>query len=210
MKSSVSKKRTNKAKAKQEKKSKKASPAKSNPLSMSLRLDEEVEQIDVDQVFDEINNNYVSKLLNYLRGQAAQVSSHTEFTKVYQLIIHHCDNQDHNDEVFNCFKRFVQTYFDSELLPKLKNPKNDLLSTMCQVWENFTIYAKMMDRCFDYLNRYYLSNSSMPPIGANCLQMFKQLVFQKYKKPVCEAILKQITKDREGEVINRETVKKTI
>ena len=50
MKSSVTKKRTNKAKAKQEKKSKKATPAKNsnNPLSMSLRLDEEVEQIDVD------------------------------------------------------------------------------------------------------------------------------------------------------------------
>lgn len=68
----------------------------------------------------------------------------------------------------------------------------------------------MMDRCFDYLNRYYLSNSSQPPIGAHCLTLFKERVFNKNKKALCEAILQMITRDRNGEQVNREAVKKAI
>ena len=59
---------------------------------MSLSLDQEVEEIKLDDMYDVINENYVSKLLNFLRGESKFVTSHTEFTKVYQLIIHHCDN----------------------------------------------------------------------------------------------------------------------
>mmetsp|Transcript_18072 Transcript_18072/g.24204 ORF Transcript_18072/g.24204 Transcript_18072/m.24204 type:complete len:90 (-) Transcript_18072:1811-2080(-) len=81
---------------------------------------------------------------------------------------------------------------------------------MCTVWEHLAIYSKMMDRCFDYLNRYFLANSSQQPIGAQCLTKFKELVFTPYKKSYCEAILAQISRDRASEVINREAVKKGI
>ena len=59
---------------------------------MSLSMDRDVEEISLEQAFDVINDNYVSKLLQFLRGDSKIVSSHSEFTKVYQLIIHHCDN----------------------------------------------------------------------------------------------------------------------
>lgn len=132
----------------------------------------------------------MNKLLQFLRGDSKIVSSHSEFTKVYQLIIHHCDNQDNNSEVFDFFRRFVRTYFDEEVIPQLLDKSNEaLLTTIVKVWEDYTIYAKMMDRCFDYLNRYYLSNSSLQPIGANCLVMFKERVFTKMKSHITEAVL---------------------
>ena len=68
----------------------------------------------------------------------------------------------------------------------------------------------MMDRCFDYLNRYFLSNSSQPPIGAHCLSLFKQHVYSHNKKPLCNAILEMITNDRNGVDVNREVVRKSI
>ena len=86
---------------------------------MSLAIDKDVEEISLEQAFEVINDNYVRKLLWFLRGDSRIVSSHTEFTKVYQLIIHHCDNQDNNSEVFECFRRFVRTYFDEEVMPQL-------------------------------------------------------------------------------------------
>ena len=174
-------------------------------------MDRDVEEISLEQAFDVINDNYVSKLLQFLRGDSKIVSSHSEFTKVYQLIIHHCDNQDNNSEVFDCFRRFVKTYFDEEVMPQLHDKTNEaLLTTIVKVWEDYTIYAKMMDRCFDYLNRYYLSNSSLQPIGANCLVMFKDRVFTKMKSQITDAVLVEISRDRNGEMINREAVKKTI
>lgn len=124
---------------------------------MSLTMDESIEAISVDDIYSVIDENYVSKLLGYLRGDTKSVSSHSEYTKVYQMIIHHCDNKDNNAEVLESFNRFVTTYFESEVAPQLKGAKgNKLIAATVKVWQDFTIYAKMMDRCFDYLNRYHL------------------------------------------------------
>ena len=92
---------------------------------MSLSIENDVEEISLDDIYDVINTNYVSKLLTYLRGESIVVSSHSEFTKVYQLIIHHCDNQDNNSEVFECFRKFVRTYFSEEVLPVLREKKQE-------------------------------------------------------------------------------------
>jgi len=85
-----------------------------------------------------------------------------------------------------------------------------LLTEAVKVWQDFTIYATMMDRCFNYLNRYHLSNSSQPPIGATCLAMFKELIFGKLKKPVTHEILAALSKDRNGEAVSREILKHSI
>ena len=46
-----------------------------------------------------IADNYVTKLRKYLRDEAASVSSHEEFMKVYQVIIYQCDVNDNNQQV---------------------------------------------------------------------------------------------------------------
>lgn len=86
-----------KAKAKRDTSEKKAANKAAKPaaLSMCMRMSDTIEAIDIEQVFTEIEQNYVSKLVEFLRddcGQVHHVSSHAEFIKVYQLIIHHCDN----------------------------------------------------------------------------------------------------------------------
>ena len=74
-----------------------SSSKKKSPFSMSLSMDETIEDISVEDIYDVINDKFVSKLLEYLRGDAKSVSTHAEFTTVYQMIIHHCDNRDNND-----------------------------------------------------------------------------------------------------------------
>ena len=96
-KSSSSKKRNLKANAKREKSECKAAKkvAKPSAFSMCMRVSDAVEAIDIESVYTEIDQNYVSKLLDFLRdenGGVRHVSTHAEFIKVYQLIIHHCDN----------------------------------------------------------------------------------------------------------------------
>ena len=60
-------------------------------------MEQDIEEVSLEDIYDVINESYVSKLLQFLRGESKFVTSHMEFTKVYQLIIHHCDNQDNND-----------------------------------------------------------------------------------------------------------------
>ena len=85
-----------------------------------------------------------------------------------------------------------------------------LLENLVNVWGKFVIFAKSIDRAFDYLNRYFLRNSNMPLVGHRCLQIFKDEVYNEMKEHIKEAILEQITRDRNGEQIQKEIVKKSI
>lgn len=81
---------------------------------------------------------------------------------------------------------------------------------MVKAWEAYIIYSKMMDRSFEYLNRYYLKNNSLQLIGDKCMSMFRDRVFRDRKGAITSAILAQIKRDREGEAIQKEVVKKSI
>ena len=85
-----------------------------------------------------------------------------------------------------------------------------LLENLVSVWGKFVIFAKSIDRAFDYLNRYFLRNSNMPLVGHRCLQIFKDEVYNEMKEHIKEAILEQITRDRNHEQIQKEIVKKSI
>lgn len=74
-----------------------------------------------------------------------------------------------------------------------------LLENLVSVWGKFVIFAKSIDRAFDYLNRYFLRNSNMPLVGHRCLQIFKDEVYNEMKEHIKEAILEQITRDRNHE-----------
>ena len=117
-----------------------------------------------------IADNYVTKLRRYLRDEASSVSTHQEFMKVYQVIIYQCDVNDNNQQVCDIQENFVQAYIQEEVKPKLRNIKGEqLLENLVQAWSKFVIFAKSIDRAFDYLNRYYLRNSNMPLVGHRCL-----------------------------------------
>jgi len=41
----------------------------------------------------------------------------------------------------------------------MKNkPKDQFLEAFVKVWDNYTMFAKLLDKMFDYLNRYFLKN----------------------------------------------------
>ena len=80
--------------------------------------------------------------------------------KVYQLIIYQCDTNDNNEQIYDIFEDFVNDYLTNEVLQKLRDSSGErLLINLVKVWDDYVIYSKMMDRSFEYLNRYYLKNN---------------------------------------------------
>ena len=50
----------------------------------------------------------------------------------------------------------------NEVVPLLeRSAGEELLQNLVNVWNAYIIYAKMMDRSFEYLNRYYLKNNQL-------------------------------------------------
>ena len=56
----------------------------------------------------------------------------------------------------------MREYIEAEVKPVIANKQGeDLLTGLVKVWEAYVIYSKMMDRTFEYLNRYYLRNNQL-------------------------------------------------
>lgn len=117
-------------------------------------------EVPLEQCKDFINENYVKKLLEFLRGESNRVTTNREYMKVYQLIIYQCDTNDNNEQIYDIFEEFVSDYLRNEVLPLLTGANGErLLNNLVKVWNDYVIYSKMMDRSFEYLNRYYLKNN---------------------------------------------------
>ena len=81
---------------------------------------------------------------------------------MYQLIIYQCDTNDNNEQIYDIFEDFVNDYLTNEVLQKLRDSSGErLLINLVKVWDDYVIYSKMMDRSFEYLNRYYLKNNQL-------------------------------------------------
>lgn len=89
------------------------------------------------------------------------------------MIIYQCDTNDNNEQIYEIFEEFVKEYLKHEIVPLLEGKKGEtLLSNLVSAWEAYIIYSKMMDRSFEYLNRYYLKNNQLQLVGEKCMSMF--------------------------------------
>lgn len=56
--------------------------------------------------------------------------------------------------------------------------------------------SKNMDRMFDYLNRYYLTNQQLKYLGETSMDLFKSKFYEQVKDPLRNATLEAFRQDR--------------
>ena len=158
-----------------------------------------------------IQTNYVDKVLAFLNGTSDRVTNNSDYMKVYNLMLYQCDQEDNNNHLYNYFERIINSYIVDHLIPFTKGKQGEqMLEAFVKCWQNFSMFSKLMEKMFDYLNRYYLKNQCLPQLGEKCMSYYKDIYYDRQKNELRTAVLLQITKDRKGQVINRETVKKAL
>ncbi len=96
----------------------------------------------------------------------------------------------------------MREYLEAEVKPVISNKHGEeLLEGLVKVWDAYVIYSKMMDRTFEYLNRYYLRNNQLQLVGEKCMALFNDYVFSERKGQFTAAVLQEISRDRSGEAI---------
>jgi len=88
--------------------------------------------------------------------------------------------------------------------------REDFLKAFVKIWNDYNMYAKLLDKMFDYLNRYYLKNQSMKSLGQTALQKFNELYFDAIKVELRDAVKTALSKDRDDHIVDREVIKRTI
>ena len=122
----------------------------------------------------------MDKVLAFLRGDSSRVTNNADYMKVYNLMLYQCDQEDNNNHLYAYFERVVNSYITDELIPFTKGKTGErMLDAFVKCWTNFTMFSKLMERMFDYLNRYYLKNQCLPQLGEKCMVYFKDIYYER-------------------------------
>ena len=66
--------------------------------------------------------------------------------------------------------------------------RGHVLESFIKQWEDYTLVAKMVNRIFYYLDRYYLKEGNRKKTGAVALDLFFSAMTQSAKEKIRDAI----------------------
>ncbi len=97
------------------------------------------------------------------------------------------------------------------MLPSLKTKHDEfLLHEFVKRSDNHSIMNKWCSKFFTYLDRYHVKYQQLPTLSDSGMKKYKSIVFDNVKKDVTTSILRMIHDEREGQVVDRDLIKKCI
>ncbi|KAG6468463.1 hypothetical protein ZIOFF_073150 [Zingiber officinale] len=97
------------------------------------------------------------------------------------------------------------------VLPSLRVKHDEfMLRELVKRWLNHKVMVRWLSRFFHYLDRYFITRRSLPPLNEVGLTRFHDLVYQEVKSKVKDAVISLIDREREGEQIDRALLKNVL
>jgi len=97
------------------------------------------------------------------------------------------------------------------VLPALEREHDEgLLAQLVKRGKNHLLMNRWMKLFFTYLDRYHVKYYSLPTLEESGLLKFRELIFDKVKGRVTQAVLKQIEEERNGGTIEHSLIRETI
>ena len=80
-----------------------------------------------------------------------------EYQVIIKRIQEHCDYADANQYMYLMHSEFINNYLSQEIVPKVKDVTIDnMLERFVGCWKDYTMYAMLINRLFDYIDRNYV------------------------------------------------------
>lgn len=135
---------------------------------------------------------------------------HRPFVDCYTIVYKLADHKDYATELYNYHKRTIKDHLKDacNIIGDLSG--EPLLREYIKQLDNFTILAKWMSKVLNYIDRYYLMFNQLDSTCLVSLKTFREVVFTDLKKKLLDALMEEITKHRENEDVNWDTLHKTI
>lgn len=101
-------------------------------------------------------------------------------------------------------------YIEQEAVPYMQHEleQGHILEAFVKTWENYAMIAKMMHRLFVYLDKFFLKGKKL--IGPIALDIFYAHMSQSVKDSLRAALMEEFTRDRNGNVVDRQLIEKVI
>jgi cullin 1 len=105
----------------------------------------------------------------------------------------------------------IANYLQNKVLQSLKSKSDELLlDEFVKRGENHQLMNKWCTKFFIYLDRYHVKYQQLPTLAEAGMKKYKQFIFDAVKRDVTNSMLRFIKEEREGNVINRDLIKRCI
>lgn len=119
---------------------------------------------------------------------------------------------DNGAKLYRYFQDVVKKYLLEVAVPQVneKRGTSGVMTAYLKIWDNYAMLVKLLDRMFDYLNRYYLKNQSLKILGVTALEQFNQIFYNEVKDSFRTEVLLNFTKDRNGDIVNKDLLRDAV
>ncbi|KAF8660575.1 hypothetical protein HU200_057600 [Digitaria exilis] len=169
--------------------------------------------IDLEQGWEFMQKG-ITKLKNILEGKPEPQFSSEDYMMLYTTIYNMCTQKpphDYSQQLYEKYRESFEEYITSMVLPSLMEKHDEfMLRELVKRWSNHKVMVRWLSRFFHYLDRYFISRRSLPPLREVGLSCFRDLVYQEIKGKVKSAVISLIDREREGEQIDRALLKNVL
>ncbi|KAM0029605.1 putative cullin protein, neddylation [Helianthus debilis subsp. tardiflorus] len=156
----------------------------------------------------------ITKLKNILEDLPESPFSSEEYMMFYQLVFDMCTQKpphDYSQQLYDKYRESFEDYITSTVLPSLTEKHDEfMLREFVRRWSNHKVMALWLSRFFHYLDRYFIYRRSLPTLNEVAFACFRDLVYEKVKGKVRDAVISLIDQEREGEQIDQSLLKNVL
>lgn len=170
------------------------------------------DKIDLEEGWKDIHAG-IEEFLLFLDGRKERPESASVNMNLYTMVYNMCTQKmsDCSAKLYVRYKQVFETYIEGDVLPSLRESHDAFfLKDLVYRWKNHKLMTKWMKKIFNYLDRYYIVRYNMPSLESVGIECFKTTVYEELKVKTRQAVLKEMEKDREGEIVDTDLLRDTL
>ena len=155
-------------------------------------------------------------LSSHFNPQTSTAFTNAEYVELYTLIYQMCIQKpphSYTPQLYEQYDKCIADYLTTTTLPALTADRMHgalLLSELVRRWDDHRLMRKWMFDFFRYLDRFYVKRAGKKGLADVALARFRMIVFETVKGRVTKAVLEQVERDRNGEVIDRQLLHEVV
>ena len=175
--------------------------------------------------WDEFDDNGIKVLTKFLSDDIkrtdkiqeisnTKVFSNKDFIQLYNIIynLSILPKKNFQKALYQKYAEATSNYLRENVLSSIHDLSGTiLLRKLSKHWDlHINIFVKWLGKCFKYLDQHYVKNNSMDTVGLKGEILFKTQIFMTIKVNVYNAIMEEFEKERDGKVIDDQSLKQVI
>lgn len=124
--------------------------------------------------------------------------------KLYNYIIEQCDFGDNSANLYEYLVEVNLAFLRNDIVPRVNRLPtwaidSDYISTFAKAWRDFTLFVKLMERAFDYMNRYCINNLGKTHLTELAFFAFKSEMFWPNRQELVSKVVACLRRDHRNQ-----------